>query len=190
MTKQALRQRLLAQRSMLTPEYCEAAGRDAQLRCLALPAFAAAKRVALYSPIRNEVGTSLLVDESLNAGKILLMPAVTGDALQFRRVKGLSELVCAAFGIYEPPPGAQAFDPEDIDFFLVPGVAFDLSGLRIGYGKGYYDKTLHLLEGRGRMVGFCYDFQLVDSIAGAPHDVQMDMVITDLRGVCSQGQFT
>jgi 5-formyltetrahydrofolate cyclo-ligase len=190
MAKQALRQRLLEQRSLLSPAYCEEAGRKAQLRCMKLPAFVAAKVVALYSPIRNEVDTSLLVDECLGSGKIVLMPAVTVDGLQFRRMKDRSELVCASFGICEPLPEAERFEPERIDFILVPGVAFDLLGLRIGYGKGYYDRTLHTLEGKGRMAGFCYDFQLVESIASAPHDVQMDMVITDLREVLSPGQFT
>lgn len=190
MFKRALRQRLLEQRSLLSPSYCEEAGRKAQARCAGMTEFAAAQVVALYSPIRNEVDTALLVDECLRAGKIVLLPAVTGNGLQFRRMKERTGLVCGAFGIFEPPPEAQRFEPEQIDFILVPGVAFDLSGLRIGYGKGYYDRTLHLLEGRGRMAGFCYDFQLVESIAGAPHDVRVDMVITDLREIRSPGQFT
>ena len=66
-------------------------------------------------------------------------------------------------------------------FIVIPGIAFDMTGKRIGYGKGYYDRTLHHLEGEGKLVGFCYDFQLVDAIAGEPHDVLMDLLITDKR---------
>jgi 5-formyltetrahydrofolate cyclo-ligase len=62
---------------------------------------------------------------------------------------------------------------------VVPGVAFDRSGRRIGYGKGYYDKTLHVLEGSGRLVAFCYDFQLFEEIVGEPHDVTMDIIVTE-----------
>jgi 5-formyltetrahydrofolate cyclo-ligase len=73
--------------------------------------------------------------------------------------------------------------PQNADLIVVPGIAFDVMGRRIGYGKGYYDRALHDLEGEGKLVGFCYDFQLVDEIIGEPHDVTMDMIITDKRVV-------
>ena len=78
----------------------------------------------------------------------------------------------------------DAYDPCEADLIVLPGVAFDTKGKRIGYGKGYYDKALHSLEGQGKLIGFCYDFQLVDDIAGEPHDVKMDLLITEKRVVC------
>jgi 5-formyltetrahydrofolate cyclo-ligase len=162
----------------------------AQQRCLGLELFAAARVVALHSPIRNEIATDLLINESLSAAKIVLLPAITPQGMVFRRLRSLEELVCGRFGICEPPEGMEVYLPEAIDFFLVPGVAFDLEGRRIGYGKGYYDRTLHMMEGSGRLAGYGYDFQLLESIAGAPHDVRMDLVITDRRMVSPLGQFT
>jgi 5-formyltetrahydrofolate cyclo-ligase len=98
-----------------------------------------------------------------------------------RRVSGQGDLVRGAFGIFEPARECPVHPAEEADIIVIPGIAFDTEGRRIGYGKGYYDKALHHLEGKGRLVGFCYDFQLVDRIAGEPHDVLMDMIITERR---------
>jgi 5-formyltetrahydrofolate cyclo-ligase len=86
-----------------------------------------------------------------------------------------------AFSVPEPDGACSVHSPEEADLIVVPGVAFDLRGRRIGYGKGYYDRALHQLEGRGRLVGFCYDFQVVDEIAAECHDVMMDLIVTERR---------
>jgi 5-formyltetrahydrofolate cyclo-ligase len=86
-----------------------------------------------------------------------------------------------AYGILEPDDASEIIDPDRADLIIVPGIAFDMAGKRVGYGKGYYDRVLHHLEGSGRLVGFCYDWQLVKGIAGEPHDVTMDMLITEKR---------
>jgi 5-formyltetrahydrofolate cyclo-ligase len=118
---------------------------------------------------------------ALASGKTLLYPAVVGEDLEFRRVCSLESLVPGKFGILEPQ--GDPVDPAGADLIVVPGVAFDLCGRRIGYGKGYYDRSLHRLERSGRLAGFCYDFQLVQEIAGEPHDVTMDLIVTELRVV-------
>ena len=101
--------------------------------------------------------------------------------MQFRRVLGLGDLTPGRYGI--PDPSGVGWEPQLADLIVVPGVAFDLSGRRIGYGKGYYDRSLHRLEGSGRLVGFCYDFQLLQEIVGEPHDVTMDIIVTESRVV-------
>ncbi len=181
---------MLALRRSVTPSGRLDASLRAQKLCMGLTAFSKAEVVALYSAIHNEIGTDLLMAEAIHAGKTVLFPAVTGDGIEFRKISDPAEMLFGSFGICEPPSSSQIFPPEVIDFILVPGVAFDMAGRRIGYGKGYYDRTLHSLEGSGRLAGFCYDFQLLESIAGAPHDVQMDMVITDQRVVNPLGHFT
>ena len=161
--------------------------RSASLRIqqtlLARPEFATARVVACYAAIHGEVETELIIRAALAAGKTVLLPAVAGEGLLFRRIADPAALRTGAFGIPEPAKHAAAIPAEEIDLFVIPGVAFDLEGRRIGYGKGYYDRTLHRLEGKGRMIGFCYDFQLVDEIAGEPHDVLIDLVITEKRVV-------
>ena len=181
MPKRALRAATLARRRELTSQQVCAHSLSLQQRFLALPEFQRATVLALYAPIFNEVETSAVASQALSTGKTLLFPAVMGNDMQLRRVTALSELVPGRFGI--PEPGGEPFDPDAADLVVVPGVAFDFFGRRIGYGKGYYDRTLHQLEGSGRLVGFCYDFQLFEVIVGEPHDVTMDIIVTELRVV-------
>jgi len=143
--------------------------------------FAAARMVGLYSPVHNEVETAYVMHEALGAAKTVLLPAVCPGGLEFRSITDPSELRKGNFGIPEPNKGCPVHPPGDANLIVVPGVVFDIRGRRIGYGKGYYDRALHDLEGNGRLVGFCYDFQLVEEIPGDSHDVRMDMIITERR---------
>lgn len=172
---------MLLKRQELTPQQVSEQSLALQRAFLALPQFNRAKVIALYASVHCEVQTAAVASEALRAGKTLLYPAVVGADLEFRRVDELSELVPGRFGI--PEPAGKPHDVMEADIIVVPGVAFDLEGRRIGYGKGFYDRSLHLLEGSGKLVAFCYDFQLVEEIAGEPHDVTMDLVVTELRVV-------
>ena len=181
MPKHALRAGALARRRELSPQQVSCQSHALQLRFLALPEYQRAQVLALYAPIHREVETSVVALEALAAGKTLLYPAVEGSELQFRRVLELDDLMPGRYGI--PEPKGEAWDPSDVDLIVVPGVAFDQSGRRLGYGKGYYDRSLHRLEGSGRLAGFCYEFQLFEEIVGEPHDVTMDLIVTELRVV-------
>ncbi len=181
MSKRTLRQQLLARRRALAAAEREAASSAIQRTLVDSPAFAAARVVALYAAIHNEVETEAVFLAALSRGKEVLFPAVSGDHLVFHRVTGPAELHPATFGIPEPLAACPQRDPREADLLVIPAVAFDLAGQRLGYGKGYYDRTLHLLEGSGRLVGVAFDFQLVDAIAGEPHDVRVDVIITDKR---------
>jgi 5-formyltetrahydrofolate cyclo-ligase len=181
MPKRALRSETLAKRRELSTQQVDCQSLALQSRFLALPEYGQARVLALYASIHHEVETSAVAAQALAAGKTLLYPAVEGSDIQFRQVRTLDELLPGRFGI--PEPDGAAWEPKAADLIVVPGVAFDCSGRRIGYGKGYYDKSLHRLEGSGRLVGFCYDFQLYDEIVGEPHDVTMDIIVTELRVV-------
>lgn len=170
---------MLAARLALSPSAATAASRDAQQNLMGLPRFAAARVVGLYAPIRNEVHTGALFRNALEAGKTVLFPAVDGDNLIFREVTAPRDLITGAFGIREPGQWCRAVDQKEADLIVVPGVAFDHFGRRIGYGRGFYDRALHRLEGSGRLAGLCYHFQLVEEISGEAHDVVMDVVVTD-----------
>jgi 5-formyltetrahydrofolate cyclo-ligase len=181
MPKRTLRAATLARRRELTPQQVISQSLALQQRFLALPEFQRAALLALYAPIHHEVETGTVAGQALSMGKRLLYPAVAGDDLQFRQVAALSELTPGRYGI--PEPAGEPCNPGAADIIVIPGVAFDHFGRRIGYGKGFYDRTLHRLEGSGRLVGFCYDFQLFEEIVGEPHDVTMDLIVTELRVV-------
>jgi 5-formyltetrahydrofolate cyclo-ligase len=183
MPKNTLRQILLARRKSLTAAEIGTASRAIQERFLASGEFGSSAILALYVPIHNEVETGRVFSAALDAAKIVLYPVVNGESLEFRRVKSHKELQTGAFGIPEPLASCAVISPRLADFIVIPGVGFDLQGKRIGYGKGFYDKALHSLEGEGKLVGFCYDFQLVDEIVHEPHDVKLDLIITEKRVV-------
>lgn len=170
---------MLAARMALAPDDAESAGVAIQQLLIATAEFSAARVIALYAPFRKEVDTWEVLKAALTTGKIVLFPSVTGEDLVFRVVAGESDLQSGRYGIMEPGAGCTIVDPGQAQLLIVPGVVFDKNGIRIGYGKGFYDRALHMLEGSGRIWGFCYGFQLVESIAGEPHDVVMDAVVTE-----------
>ena len=181
MPKKSLRRAMLDRRSALSFDEWALMSGAIQRRFLDSELFLGATVVALYAPVRREVDTSIVRSEALAAGKTILLPVVVGETLLFREISGDDDLVGGAFGIAEPRNECPEWQPGEADCIIVPGVAFDQSGRRIGYGKGYYDRTLHRLEGRGRLVGFGFDFQLVAEIVGEPHDVALDLIITERR---------
>jgi 5-formyltetrahydrofolate cyclo-ligase len=181
MPKRSLRRTMLAHRKSLSEAEFRSASYLIQEFFLETEEYRRAKRIVLYASIHNEVATERVVAAALQSGKTVAFPVVVHHGLAFHEVDTLSSLKKGAFGIMEPCTSGRCVAMEESDIFVLPGVVFDLKGHRIGYGKGYYDKALHRFEGQGKFVGFCYDFQLVDEIAKEPHDVRMDMIITEKR---------
>lgn len=182
MPKRLLRSQLLAERRALRHDLWSASSHAAQLNLLALDEYDRAECVALYAPIHNEVDTALIMAAVLRAGKRLLYPAVCGHHLVFRPVERIEDLQAGAFGILEPCPIGGEHSAGEADLIVVPGVAFDRSGHRLGYGKGFYDRFFHLSGVKAHLVGLCHDFQLTDGVIPAdPHDIPMGIVVTDAR---------
>lgn len=176
MPKRSIRDELLARRHHLAVDTCLSRSLAAQRRLLSTREFAAAAVVALYSPVRNEVFTEEIFTVARSSGKTVAYPRVRGLLLEFVEVTERQELVAGAFGILEPG-GTQVVPLAALELIVVPGVAFDLAGHRLGYGKGYYDRYLH--ERKGQLVGLCFDFQLVEWLPAEAHDVRMNMVVTE-----------
>jgi 5-formyltetrahydrofolate cyclo-ligase len=178
---------MLESRKALSAEDCMGKSLIIQQRLISTEEYSHAEVLALYSSIKKEVDTRKVIEMSLSSGKMVLLPAVSGGRLLFRELKEISDLQKGKFGILEPPATSKAFALDLADLIVLPGIAFDIKGHRVGYGKGYYDKSLHHLEGQGKLVAVCYDFQLVEEIAGEPHDVKVDMIITEKRIVHTSG---
>jgi 5-formyltetrahydrofolate cyclo-ligase len=174
---------MLARRKSLSAVEADAMSRVIQQTFMASREFAGANIIALYAAVHNEVDTTDVLKQALAGGKLVLLPAVSGNSLNFRQISGLAHLKRGAFGVMEPDSSCMARAPREADVIVVPGVAFDLAGRRVGYGKGYYDRVLHTLEGAGKLVGFSYEMQLVADISAEPHDVKMDIIVTEKRVV-------
>lgn len=145
-------------------------------RILGLEDYRKARTMALYWSLPGEVATHELVRRALTDKRVVL-PVVTGESMHFAVVApDMSNLVEGAFGVMEPRVG-EVCPPEEIDFMLVPGMAFDREGGRLGHGKGYYDRYFELYK--GVTVGVCFDFQMVDRVPCEPFDRRVDMVVSE-----------
>lgn len=182
MPKRSLRAQLLAERRSLNHHLWLTSSRAAQQNLLSLAEFQQAECIALYAPAHNETDTSLLLTAAFESGKRVLYPAVCGQKMVFRLLESLESLQKGAFGIMEPCPACTEHGVDEVDLIVVPGVAFDLTGHRIGYGKGFYDRFLHHSGRTAHLVGLCHDFQLIEGpIQVDQHDIPMEIVVTEIR---------
>jgi len=155
-----------------------------QKRVLELPIYQESKTIGLYASFNNEVSTSILFDKALEDGKKVLFPYIrkADRELAFLPVRGLDELELGQFGIMMPPFGEGKDDYiGDIELLVIPGVSYDLKGGRIGYGGGFYDKTLHKLAKLPFIVALAYEFQVLDELPMLPHDIRVNAVVTEQR---------
>jgi len=182
--KALVRQDMLARRQALSPAAAAAAGAAVTERVLALPQWAAARDILLYLSVKNEVDTRALAGQALAEGRGLLLPRCRPDTpgfLDLGRIAALSEARPGRYGIPEPPAERcrppEAFAP---DLILVPGLAFDLTGRRLGFGGGYYDRLLALpAMAQACVVGLAYAFQIVTRLPAESWDRPMDAVVTE-----------
>ena len=141
-------------------------------------AFADASSVALYFPVNGEVDTRGIFRKCLELEKKAFFPKTRGSDLVFLRTRNLEELTPGAFSLPEPPADAECARSDELDLVLVPGVAFDLSGNRIGYGKGFYDRFLKDIPRHIRF-GLAYSFQVLKSVPSHRTDVKTGRIITE-----------
>lgn len=170
MTKQELRKHIRT----LKKKYLT--GEPSPCEVLILEKLFPYKVIMLYSALPDEVPTQILMDELVAQGKMVLLPRVISDTdMELHRYTGKQDLQTGAYGIQEPT-GELFTDYNAIDVAIVPGMAFDVEGHRLGRGKGYYDRFLsrvpHLYK-----IGLCFSWQLVDQVPCDEHDIKMDEVI-------------
>lgn len=139
-----------------------------------LTEFIDAKTIMLYWSMDDEVYTHDFVCKWATQKKVIL-PCVKGETLDLKIFKGINQLVRGEnFGIPEPD-GPIYMQEDDIDFILVPGVAFDIENNRMGRGKAYYDRLLKSIN--AYKVGICFDFQVLNKVPIDEHDVKMDKIV-------------
>ena len=139
------------------------------------PMYQNAKTIYGYLPYNQEVRTTPMLEQALRDGKRVAVPKVFGDEMKFLYLEDLSQVELGYCGIPEPvDDGPEAQDPTAL--VLMPGLAFDAQGHRIGYGGGFYDKFL-TKEPTHPTLALCYDFQMVDCLETEEFDVPVDCVL-------------
>ena len=175
-SKQQLRATIKAlKKARLSPEYRAEAALRLMQAVEKHPAFTAASTVMLYHALPDEPDTHPLL-EKYSASKTIVLPCVEGDDIVPRVYRGEQDLRIGAYGIAEPV-GPVFEDLPAISFILVPGVAFDATGHRLGRGKGYYDRFLSALPARPFLLCACNASAHADTYPLAPHDALMDSVL-------------
>jgi 5-formyltetrahydrofolate cyclo-ligase len=185
--KTEVRSSMLRTRTMMPRETRSAMSRAIAERLCALDVWKSARSVALYHSIisKGEVESASLEAAARAEGKRVAYPRLDGDSplledqkMSFRWVDEVSTLVGKGRGFREPPADAEVATM--IDLIVVPGLAFDPAGYRIGYGAGLYDRALPAFSA-SVTIGVAFDFQVVMEIPRGPHDVPVSMIVTDKR---------
>ncbi|MFO8076560.1 MAG: 5-formyltetrahydrofolate cyclo-ligase [Egibacteraceae bacterium] len=178
--KASLRERVLAGRAALGDAHRASASETIRARVAALERVGTARRIAAYATFGDEVDLDGLIEGLLEAGVEVCLPFVDDDGVGLARVEDFEGLVEGYRGVREPPPEArERVDPTSLDVALVPGVAFDRRGRRLGYGGGHLDRLLALLGDEVSVVGIAYADQIVDAVPREAHDVTVDTIITE-----------
>jgi 5-formyltetrahydrofolate cyclo-ligase len=181
-SKAELRATALERREALFPALREQFGYDILNRILATEQYREAKTVMAYCSFGSEIDTSPFLHATLDHGKTLLLPKINRSAglLDIYQVRNLdSDLLTGVWNIREPNPTICApAIPSDLDLILVPGVAFDREGGRIGHGKGYYDKLLAQCPNTYKIAA-AFEAQIFDRVPMYPHDIPIDALITE-----------
>jgi 5-formyltetrahydrofolate cyclo-ligase len=181
--KQELRERLRGVRRVLPTAACAARSQAICKALIELPEFTRAKVVVGYAAYRNEADPrAVLLHAELKRKRIGLVRIGDDDELRIHAHESEDALAPNAYGIDEPLESAPRIDPADVELIIVPALAVDERGHRIGYGRGYYDRLLPTLT-RAFKVAIAYDFQLLAETPDTRNDVRVDCVVTDARTI-------
>ena len=179
--KKIIRQKMLVQRSLLTlTETEEKSSKIAGMLC-SLPHFSNASVLLIYLPIKNEPDTQSIIEKAWQQKKTVLIPVCLPDrTLLLSELLSFDDVEKGFFNILEPKPEALRPIPVNhVDIAILPGLAFDYHGHRLGYGGGYFDSLLPLLSPDSTKIALAYDFQLLDKIPVSEHDAPVDIIITE-----------
>jgi len=179
--KDLLRREMRARRLAVPLEAAREAAERAARALLALPALVAAQFVALYASFRAELSTLPAAQALRSHGVRLCYPRVSpkGRLLSFHEVSDESVLHPNRLGIPEPPEALPLVAPSAIDVIVVPGLAFDPLGGRVGWGGAYYDTTLAAAQ-RALRVGYAYELQIIPEVPMNGGDARMDVLVTEM----------
>ncbi len=186
--KEDIRQNMLIRRAALNMSVVEINSAAICHKLDELKAIYQARTIMGFYGINQEVRIMPFLEEKQNQGKTILLPRVEKNGhLSAVKYGGLDQTRSGSFGIMEPV--GEPYPPENIDVVIVPGLAFDYRGYRIGYGKGYYDRFLPGLRKDVFLCGVCYDFQIVENIFPQSGDIAVQWIITEQSELMVKWEF-
>jgi 5-formyltetrahydrofolate cyclo-ligase len=183
--KKIIRKEILEKRDMLAKSQVEELSSKIHSNVLKWDKFINASTIMIYSNYKNEVITKGIIEDCFKMNKSVILPKSLKESHEILPciVKNFDELIPGVYGIFEPD-GRNIIEKNEIELVIVPGVAFDKNGDRIGHGAGYYDRFLNGYE--GIKAGICYGFQIVENAWPNEMDIKMDYLITEM-GITKTG---
>ncbi len=175
--KSALRKYLLERRDSTSSDYRSIASKRILDDLKKNSMYRNARNIACYFSIDSEVNTEPIISDILDSGKKLSLPRITDGDLDFREVQTLIELEAGEFGICEPNEDCKKSDTFDV--IIVPVIGITETGIRLGYGKGFYDKFLE--NNSATTIALTYEKQIIKAIPSEKHDVKMQWIISEER---------
>ena len=179
--KHRLRTMLLARRQAETKNRLEALSEIIRRRLEELPLWRNSRFPFIYiSSLPGEVDTHRLIENALAAAKRVCVPVLEKGSIHLKvvEIENLDNLSPSSFGILEPSAAARrSVAPTEWDLAVVPGIAFDRFGHRLGFGKGYYDRLL--AETQAPTLAFAFGFQVIETFPTLPQDIDMDLILTE-----------
>ena len=180
--KKLLRQRFSVARKKLGSESVRKNGEQILKKLCVLKEFKSAKSIATFVDFENEPPTRQLIEKALEMGKTVLVPRTNSakKTLSFHAIRGLSELKPNRRGILEPAIEKTELKPHEIDLILVPGLAFDEKGHRLGSGQGYFDRALPKMK-KASKIGIGFEEFVIAKLPIEAHDAKLDALITEKK---------
>jgi len=182
--KEGVRKAERQKRDSLTQRHILEKSRLIMEKLFSLKEFQNAKTIAFYVSVKSEVRTLEMIEKGIELGKKVAVPIVRKEEnkLEFSEISFLKDLQESSFGLLEPKKELEKILALDkIDLVIVPGLAFDLHGNRIGYGKGYYDRLLKELPRETKTIGLCFEENLLEKIPSGANDEKTCIVLTEAR---------
>jgi len=185
MNKEEIRRKIIKKRLSLSPEYIKNISEQVCINLAGTAEYIDSQNIMFYVATRSEVQTEEMIKISVNVGKNIFVPIILTECINLAPSAIYyfdSELEKGKKGILEPKKEYyRLFPPEDIDLVIVPGVAFDLSGNRIGRGFGYYDNFLRKVCSSAKIIALAFEMQIVEKIPNDKNDIPVHKIITEKR---------
>ncbi|WP_040215154.1 5-formyltetrahydrofolate cyclo-ligase [Clostridium polynesiense] len=183
LSKKDVRKKIIAQRDILSEEEIRERSEIIKNKLFDIDEYKNAKNIFLFTSFGSEVDTHEIIRQALRQGKRVAVPRVNKETklMEAKIIDNLEDMAEGYYGILEPSEAAEEMSPESIDLIIMPGVAFDLKGGRIGYGAGFYDKFLKEVSESTPKIAIAYELQLIEEVPMESYDVRIDGVITEKR---------
>jgi len=175
--RKSLRSFLLEKRDNTSFDFMKIASEKIQKKLKKINAFMNAQKIGVYYPIGSEILTQDIIQELLSNGKDVFLPKVMGKNMEFRKIIDFSSLEKGSFDIMEPKDDCEI--DNDLDVVIVPTVGISPSGVRLGYGHGFYDRFL--AEHKSVTISLTFEKQIIKNIPKSEHDIMIDWIITEDR---------